>query len=50
MKENNTAKTDQQEKKPHLFQKGKSGNPKGRPQGSRHKATLAMLTLLEGGR
>jgi hypothetical protein len=41
-----TAKTDQQQK--HLFQKGQSGNPKGRPAGSRHKATIATLSLLEG--
>lgn len=42
-----TAKTDRQQKQ-HLFKKGQSGNPKGRPQGSRHKATLAALLLLEG--
>ena len=42
-----TAKTDRQQKQ-HLFKKGQSGNPKGRPQGSRHKATLAALELLEG--
>ncbi len=36
----------QQRGKP--FQKGQSGNPAGRPQGSRHKATLAMETLLDG--
>ena len=30
------------------FKKGKSGNPKGRPQGSRNKATLACQELLDG--
>jgi hypothetical protein len=30
------------------FKKGVSGNPKGRPPGSRNKATLAMLEFLEG--
>ena len=30
------------------FQKGQSGNPKGRPKGARNKATLAMETLLNG--
>jgi hypothetical protein len=30
------------------FQKGQSGNPNGRPQGSRHKTTLAIDALLDG--
>ena len=30
------------------FQKGKSGNPKGRPQGSRNASTMAAEKLLEG--
>src|SRR4051812_11642209 len=30
------------------FQKGQSGNPRGRPVGSRHKATLAIEALLDG--
>ena len=30
------------------FQKGKSGNPNGRPKGSLNKATLAAKTLLDG--
>jgi len=30
------------------FTKGQSGNPAGRPQGSRNKATLAMEALMDG--
>src|SRR5918993_4194763 len=30
------------------FKPGQSGNPKGRPLGSRHKATLALDKLLDG--
>jgi hypothetical protein len=32
----------------HGFQPGKSGNPAGRPAGSRNKATLAIEALLDG--
>ena len=31
----------------HLFQKGQSGNPEGRPRGARNKATVAAETLLD---
>lgn len=30
------------------FQKGRSGNPAGKPKGTRHRATLAAETLLDG--
>lgn len=30
------------------FKKGHSGNPAGKPKGTRHKATMAALELLEG--
>jgi hypothetical protein len=40
------AKTDKQQAG--RFPKGKSGNPNGRPQGSRNAATLALETLLDG--
>lgn len=30
------------------FKRGESGNPTGRPKGARHKATLAVETLLDG--
>lgn len=42
-----TENADKKQKK-HLFQPGQSGNPKGKAPGTRHKATMAMLTLLEG--
>lgn len=34
--------------KPWQFKAGKSGNPKGKPKGVKHKATQAMSLLLEG--
>jgi hypothetical protein len=33
---------------PNRWRKGQSGNPKGRPLGSRHRATLIAETLLDG--
>ena len=36
------------ERKQSGFQKGVSGNPSGRPKGSRHKTTLAVEAMLEG--
>jgi hypothetical protein len=42
-----TAKTTKQQRKSG-FRPGKSGNPNGRPHGSRNKATLALEALLEG--
>ena len=41
-----TAKTGK--KQSHKFKPGQSGNPRGRPQGSRNKATLAVEQLLDG--
>ena len=43
-----TANTDPKQEKPGQWQKGQSGNPSGRAKGSRHKATLAALLLLDG--
>jgi len=47
-----SASTESQQKRrrPHAgnWPKGVSGNPSGRPRGSRHKATLAAESLLDG--
>jgi len=36
------------QQKSHLFQKGQSGNPRGRPPGTRNRATRAAEALLDG--
>ena len=43
-----SAKTDKKQGNDTRFKPGKSGNPAGRPQGSRHKTTLAVQALLDG--
>ena len=47
MKKNkkSSAKTDKNTKKSSLWEKGQSGNPKGRPAGSRNKASIATENL-----
>jgi hypothetical protein len=42
-----SVKTDNQQKKPHLFQPGQSGNPSGRKAGSRNKAPLLAQALID---
>ena len=42
------AETTSQQQRGKPFEKGQSGNPNGRPRGSRHKTTLAMEMLLDG--
>lgn len=37
-----------QKQKKHGFQKGKSGNPSGRPKGALNKTTMAVRELLDG--
>ena len=40
-------KVDRRKGMPHLFKKGVSGNPKGRPKGSKNYANLLAQNLLE---
>ena len=47
-KSENSANTDDKQNKNHLWKKGESGNPAGKPPGSRHKVTLAVERLLDG--
>lgn len=42
------AKTGKQQGNDTRFKCGQSGNPAGRPQGSRHKTTLAVQEMLDG--
>lgn len=43
-----TDTTSKTEQKPHLFKPGNRANPKGRPQGSRNKATLLLDSIADG--
>jgi hypothetical protein len=43
-----SANTNGKQNKDHLWKKGQSGNPAGKPPGSRHKVTLAVERLLDG--
>ncbi len=44
----NRSQADKTEKKQGKFRKGHSGNPLGRPRGTRNKATIAAKALFEG--
>ena len=44
----NTVEEQSNETKPWQFSAGQSGNPAGRPKGSRNKTTLAVQALLDG--
>lgn len=48
MNQESTDNTDEKQIKPHLFKPGQSGNPAGRPPGSRNRATLVMEALMDG--
>ena len=43
-----SANANEIQNKDHLWKKGESGNPAGKPPGSRHKVTLAVERLLDG--
>ena len=40
--------TDKKKAPPHAWKPGQSGNPKGKPHGTRNKATMMVLQLMEG--
>ena len=44
-KKKSSAKTDKLTEKSNLWKKGQSGNPQGRPAGSRNKASIAVENL-----
>jgi hypothetical protein len=41
-------KTDKDQRHPTRFKPGQSGNPKGRPKGSRHRVTLLAEQMIDG--
>ncbi len=48
MSQENTDNTGGKQNKPHLFQPGQSGNPKGKPKGTKNHATRLADSLLDG--
>lgn len=41
--------TEKRKAPPHAWKAGQSGNPRGKPQGTRNKATMMVLNLMEQG-
>ena len=41
--------TEKRKPPPHAWKKGQSGNPSGKPQGMRNKATMMVINLMEQG-
>jgi hypothetical protein len=41
--------TEKKKAPPHAWKKGQSGNPAGKPQGMRNKATMMVINLMEAG-